>query len=40
VESSSTDDPRLRGALPLADIDLLFDHFVGAAKQRERHIDT
>jgi hypothetical protein len=25
---------------PLADIDLLFDHFVGAAKQRERHIDT
>jgi len=23
-----------------ADIDLLFDHFVGAAKQRERHIDT
>ena len=25
--------------VPLADIDLLFDHFV-AAKQRERHIDT
>src|SRR5450432_1555854 len=30
VESSSTSDPRLRGALPLTDIGCLLDHLVGA----------
>src|SRR6266700_4068956 len=36
VESSSTDDPRLRGALPITR-HWLFDHLVSAGDQRRRH---
>src|SRR5713226_3065435 len=42
VDSSSTDDSRLRGALPFADSCMQhtttsFDHLVGASEQWERH---
>src|SRR6516162_5555556 len=43
VQSSSTGNPRLRGALPEADIctaakKSLFDHLVGVREQRRRHL--
>src|SRR2546429_4647299 len=45
VDSSSTDDSRLRGALPIADSctaanGILFDHLVGACEQRRRHVEA
>jgi hypothetical protein len=50
VEPSSTDDSRLQGALPNADVSgcsnlcvqrlRLFDQLVGAGKQRGRHGDA
>src|SRR5215218_4428463 len=45
VESSSTSDSRLRGALPKSDIcdavnSSLFDHLVGAGEQRQRHFEA
>src|SRR6266508_3395359 len=39
VDSSSTDDSRLRGALPQADISRLLDHLVGGGEERWRYIE-
>jgi hypothetical protein len=45
VDSSSTDDSRLRGALPIPDPctaanSILFDHLVGEGPQLQRDIDV
>src|SRR6202790_1887691 len=40
VESSSTSDPRLRGALPTTDVPASFVHLVGQRKRHRRRGDV